>query len=64
MTLHRITITVNGEAERVDVPSNVTLLQMLRDKLVLTGTKNGCAAGECGGAGVERLRLRGARGGR
>ena len=48
MTLHRITITVNGEAERVDVPSNVTLLQMLRDKLVLTGTKNGCAAGECG----------------
>jgi carbon-monoxide dehydrogenase small subunit len=52
MALHRITLTVNGSTERVDVPSNMTLLQMLREQLVLTGTKNGCAAGECGACTV------------
>ncbi len=52
MTTHRITLTVNGETEQVDVPSQMTLLQMLRDKLALTGTKNGCNAGECGSCTV------------
>ena len=47
-----ITVTVNGGKERLDVPSNMTLLQMLRDKLALTGTKNGCEAGECGACTV------------
>lgn len=52
MAVHRITLTINGEAELVDVPSSMTLLQMLRDRLMLTGTKNGCAAGECGACTV------------
>jgi carbon-monoxide dehydrogenase small subunit len=52
MSLHRIALTVNGEYEQVDVPSQMTLLQMLRDKLALTGTKNGCNAGECGACTV------------
>jgi len=52
MGIHRITFTVNGEYEQVDVPSNMTLLQALRDKLALTGTKNGCSAGECGACTV------------
>jgi len=52
MATHRISVTINGEVEQVDVPSNMTLLQMLRDKLALTGTKNGCNAGECGACTV------------
>ena len=52
MALHRITVTINGEVEIVDVPSHLTLLQMLREKVALTGTKNGCAAGECGACTV------------
>jgi carbon-monoxide dehydrogenase small subunit len=52
MTIHRITVTVNGARERLDVPANMTLLQMLREKLALTGTKNGCEAGECGACTV------------
>lgn len=52
MAVHRITLTINGEVELVDVPSSMTLLQMLRDRLMLTGTKNGCAAGECGACTV------------
>ncbi len=52
MTYHKITLTVNGDLEQVDVPSNMTLLRMLRDKLALTGTKNGCSAGECGACTV------------
>jgi carbon-monoxide dehydrogenase small subunit len=52
MDHHSITVTVNGARERLDVPSAMTLLQMLREKLALTGTKNGCEAGECGACTV------------
>lgn len=52
MSQHEIKLTINGSHERVTVPSNMTLLTMLREVLVLTGTKNGCAAGECGACTV------------
>ena len=52
MVQHSISVTINGTVEQIDVPPNLTLLQMLREKLALTGTKNGCEAGECGACTV------------
>ncbi len=52
MANHSISMTVNGSKEYQIVPSNLTLLQLLREKLALTGTKNGCSAGECGACTV------------
>jgi len=52
MSFHEIQITVNGVHERVSVKSNQTLMLLLRETLALTGTKNGCSAGECGACTV------------
>lgn len=52
MAFHKINVTLNNELEQVVVPSHMTLMQMLRESLALTGTKNGCSAGECGACTV------------
>jgi len=52
MAFHKINVTINNELEQVLVPSNMTLMQMLRESVALTGTKNGCSAGECGACTV------------
>lgn len=45
-------MTVNGEACKVEVPPMKRLLDVLRDDLHLTGTKEGCGEGECGACAV------------
>ncbi|RKL62501.1 (2Fe-2S)-binding protein [Thermoanaerobacteraceae bacterium SP2] len=47
-----ITLSVNGESYSVNVEENRTLLSVLREELALTGTKEGCGAGECGACTV------------
>ncbi|VVP69124.1 Putative xanthine dehydrogenase YagT iron-sulfur-binding subunit [Pseudomonas fluorescens] len=44
----RITLKVNGQAHTLNVPGNAVLLDVLRDRLQLTGTKKGCDHGQCG----------------
>jgi carbon-monoxide dehydrogenase small subunit len=43
-----IKFTLNGEAAEVAFAPHKTLLEVLREDLVLTGTKHGCELGECG----------------
>ena len=44
----RIRLTVNGQVHALNVPANAILLDVLRDRLQLTGTKKGCDYGQCG----------------
>ena len=52
MIQHSISLIVNGTEELLQIPSNMTLLHALRERLGYTGTKNGCEAGECGACTV------------
>ncbi len=48
----RVALHVNGTPHEVDVPVHHTLLEVLRDDIGLTGTKECCAEGECGACTV------------
>jgi aerobic-type carbon monoxide dehydrogenase small subunit (CoxS/CutS family) len=47
-----ITLTVNGNKYEVAIEPRQSLLQVLREELHLTGTKEGCSEGECGACTV------------
>lgn len=48
MSEHRIRFTLNGVAREVTVPAERLLVDLLRDDLGATGTKDGCSVGVCG----------------
>ncbi len=49
----RIQLTVNGRPRTADIAVHHTLLEVLRDDLGLTGTKECCLVGECGACTVR-----------
>ena len=48
-----VTLTINGQARRLDVPDDTPLLWAIRDELGLTGTKFGCGMAQCGACTVH-----------
>ena len=49
---HHVTTTVNGDEYEFLCETQQTVLDVLRDELMLTGTKEGCATGDCGACSV------------
>ncbi len=49
---HRIQCVINGRSREISVAPRRTLLQVLREDLHLTGTKEGCSMGTCGACTV------------
>ena len=52
MADRRITLRLNGEERTFPVSERETLLELIREKAGLTGTKKGCDLGECGACTV------------
>ncbi len=52
MAKQHVTTTVNGDAVEFLCEPDETLLDVLRDELRLTGSKDGCASGDCGACSI------------
>lgn len=52
MNTVKVSFVINGKKRELEIPPNISLLELLRDHLNLTGTKRGCEVGECGACTV------------
>ena len=52
MSKHHVSTTINGEPMEFLCEPQQTLLDVLRDELNLTGSKEGCSSGDCGACSV------------
>jgi carbon-monoxide dehydrogenase small subunit len=52
MSKHHVTTTINGEPTEFLCEPQLTLLDVLRNRLGLTGAKEGCSTGDCGACSV------------
>ena len=52
MTSVHVSTTINGDAVEYLCDAEETLLDVLRDRLALTGSKEGCGTGDCGACSV------------
>jgi xanthine dehydrogenase YagT iron-sulfur-binding subunit len=51
--MREVSLTVNGNSHSIHVDTRMTLLDALREKLSLTGSKKGCDQGQCGACTVH-----------
>jgi aerobic-type carbon monoxide dehydrogenase small subunit (CoxS/CutS family) len=48
----KVSFVINGQERKIEIPPNISLLDLLRDHMGLIGTKKACEIGECGACTV------------